>query len=286
MQPVSTFSIVARDPGTGELGVAVASKFLAVGAVVPFAAADVGAVATQSYANTSYGPRTLTALRAGVPIDLIHEAFGATDDRHAMRQYGLVDASGRSVTFTGDACQPWAGGVARPGMAAQGNLLAGPEVVEALASTFQDTRGALAERLLAALRAGDRAGGDRRGRQSAALLVVRADGGYGGFNDRYIDLRVDDHAAPVDRLAELLVLQRLYFERPREEDLLPLQDEVLERVLGVLRRSGRFAGTTWCEEAAAALAELAGVENLEERITGGDRIDRPALEHLEGLYPE
>jgi len=286
MRPVSTFSIVARDAQSGDLGIAVASKFLAVGAVVPFAEADVGAVATQSYANTSYGPRAMAALRAGVPIDLIHEAFAATDDQHAMRQYALVDASGRSLSFTGDACHPWAGGVARAGFAAQGNLLAGPEVVDALADTFEATGGSLAERLVAALRAGDEAGGDRRGRQGAALLVVRAGAGYGGFNDRYIDLRVDDHAAPTGRLRELLELHHLYFDRPRESDLLPLEGAVLERLLGVLERSGRHrAGEGWDESAQRALRELAGIENLEERITQDDRIDRLALEHLERRYP-
>lgn len=286
MRAVSTFSIVARDAQSGDLGIAVASKFLAVGAVVPFAEADIGAVATQSYANTSYGPRAMAALRAGVPIDLIHETFAATDDQHAMRQYGLVDASGRSLSFTGDACHPWAGGVARPGFAAQGNLLAGPEVVDALADTFEATDGSLAERLVAALRAGDEAGGDRRGRQGAALLVVRAGAGYGGFNDRYIDLRVDDHGAPVGRLRELLELHHLYFERPREGDLLPLEGAVLERLLRVLERSGRLrAGEGWGEDAQGALRELAGVENLEERLTHEDRIDRSALEHLERRYP-
>ena len=286
MRPVSTFSIVARDPENGDLGIAVASKFLAVGAVVPHAEADVGALATQSYANTSYGPRAMAALRAGVPVDLIHEAFAATDDQHAMRQYGLVDAAGRAVSFTGDACEPWAGGIARPGVAAQGNLLAGPEVVEALVETFEAGRGALAERLVAALKAGDQAGGDRRGRQGAALLVVRAEGGYGGFNDRYIDLRVDDDPAPTGRLGELLRLHRLFFERPRDEDLLPIEGEVQARLLAVLTRSGRHAGDGgWSEEARAALQALVGVENLEERVSRDDRIDRLALEHLERRYP-
>ncbi len=286
MRPVSTFSLVARDAGSGDLGVVVASKFLAVGAVVPYAEADVGAVATQSYANTSYGPRAMAALRAGVPLDLIHESFAATDDQHAMRQYGVVDASGRSLSFTGDACHPWAGGIARDGFAAQGNLLAGPEVVEALADTFEASHGELADRLVAALSAGDEAGGDRRGRQGAALLVVRAGGGYGGFNDRYIDLRVDDHPAPVARLGELLTLHRLYFERPREEDLLLLEGEALDRLLGVLERAGRHrAEDGWGPEAVRALQDLAGVENLEERLTHQDRVDRVALEHLERRYP-
>jgi uncharacterized Ntn-hydrolase superfamily protein len=286
MRAVSTFSIVARDPENGDLGIAVASKFLAVGAVVPYAVADVGALATQSYANTGYGPRAMAALRAGVPPDLIHEAFAATDAQHTMRQYGLVDAAGRSVSFTGDACPPWAGGAAKDGVAAQGNLLVGPEVIDALVRTFEATAGSLAERLVAALQAGDRTGGDRRGRQGAALLVVRDGGGYGGFNDRYVDLRVDDDSQPALRLAELLSLHRLHFQRPTDADLLPLEGDVQARVLAVLRRAGRpEADGGWGEPARRALMELGGIENLEERLQFDDRIDRLALEHLERCYP-
>jgi len=278
---VHTFSIVARDPATGDLGVATASKFLAVGAVVPFAAAGVGAVATQSYANTSYGPRAVAALRAGVPLDLVDRALQRGDDGIATRQYGMVDATGASVSFTGPACHPWAGGVAKPGLAAQGNLLAGPEVVEALVAAFEGHDGPLPERLLAGLLAADRAGGDRRGRQSAALLVVRAGGGYGGFNDRYVDLRVDDDADPVPRLGELLTMQRLFFERARPEDALPIEGAVADRLLALLRAAGRDAGAAWGEAGRAALRALAGVENLEERLLEGDRIDPAVLAYLE-----
>lgn len=286
MRPVSTFSIVARDPDTGDLGIAVASKFLAVGAVVPYAVASVGAVATQSYANTSYGPRAIAALRAGIPVEQIRDAFAATDADATMRQYGIVDAAGHAVSVTGDACHPWAGGLARTGVAAQGNLLAGPEVVQALVETFEAEAGPFPERLLRALRAGDEAGGDRRGRQGAALLVVREGGGYGGLSDRYIDLRVDDHERPVPRLEELLELHRLYFERPREDDLVAVEGAVADRVLAVLERAGRRpAGAGWGDAARAALRELAGVENLEERMSEGDRIDVRALAYLERVYP-
>lgn len=281
---VSTFSIVARDPDVGDLGVATASKFLAVGAVVPYAVADVGAVATQSYANTSIGPRVVRALRAGVPLDLVDEALRATDDQIGLRQYGLVDAAGRSVSFTGDGCHPWAGGRTGAGYAAQGNLLTGPEVIEAVAETFEASRGPLAERLVAALLAGDRAGGDARGRQSAAVLVVRSEGGYGGLNDRYIDLRVDDDPDPVPRLEGLLGLQRLYFEKPRDEDLWPLEGAVAERALAVLRAAGFEVGARWDEAAERSLRTLAGVENLEERLTEPGRIDRAVLTHLEQRY--
>lgn len=284
VRAVSTFSIVARDPETGDLGVATASKFLAVGAVVPYAVAGVGAVATQSYANTSYGPRAMEALLAGVPLGLVDRAFRETDGEIAKRQYGLVSADGEAVSFTGEACHPWAGGVARDGMAAQGNLLAGPEVIDALVAAFEASADPLPERLVAALLAADRAGGDRRGRQSAALLVVRDEGGYGGLNDRYVDLRVDDDPDPVARLGGLLELQRLYFERPRDDEVVPIDGEVAERLLRVLAGAGRDAGEGWGPRAEAELRALCGIENLEERLVEEGAVDRAVLRHLERRY--
>jgi len=283
---VSTFSIVALDADTGDLGVATASKFLAVGAVVPFAEAGLGAVATQSYANTTFGPRTLMALRGGISLELIRQAFAESDAQHSERQYGLVDARGRALTFTGDACHPWAGGQTGEGYAAQGNLLTGPEVVDALCKTFEAASGPLSERLVAALAAADAAGGDKRGRQSAALLVVRQEGGYGGFNDRYIDLRVDDHPAPVRELARLLELQRLYFERPGKGDVLEIDADIAARVQVALIRSGYLQTPTsaWDDASDAALRSLAGVENLEERLLEPGRIDRVVLSYLERKY--
>ena len=278
---VSTFSIVARDPENGDLGVATASKFLAVGAVVPFAVADVGAVATQSYANTSFGPRVIRALRAGVPLDLVDRALQATDDQISLRQYGLVDAAGRSRSFTGEGCHPWAGGSVGDGYAAQGNLLVGPEVIDALMASFEDSSGPLPERLLGGLSAADQAGGDARGRQSAALLVVRAEGGYGAMSDRYVDLRVDDDPDPVRKLQELLEMQRLYFGEPAEADLLVIEGEVEERLLSVLSAAGFEVGARWDEAAERSLRALAGVENLEERLVDPGRVDRAVLEHLE-----
>ncbi len=281
---IHTFSIVARDPETGDLGVATASKFLAVGAVVPFAVAGIAAVATQSHANTSFGPRTIDALRAGMPLDAIDGGLRATDDQIDVRQYGIVDADGASVTFTGDGCHPWAGGVARPGLAAQGNLLAGPQVIEALVAGYEAHEGRFPERLLAGLLAADRAGGDKRGRQSAALLVVRERGGYGGQNDRYIDLRVDDDVDPVPRLSAHLALQRLYFDSVDEGELLAIEGEVETRVLAVLRAAGRSPGSAWGDAGRAALNDVAGVENLEERLRPGDRIDPAVLAHLESRF--
>jgi uncharacterized Ntn-hydrolase superfamily protein len=282
---ISTFSIVARDLDTGDLGVATASKFLAVGGAVPFAEAGVGAVATQSYANTSYGPRTLAALKLGISLELIHQAFGDSDAQHAKRQYGLVDAAGSSLTFTGAACHPWAGGRRGHGYAVQGNLLAGPEVVDSMVEAFENGGEPLPERLLAALQAGDEAGGDKRGRQSAALLVVREAGGYGGFNDRYIDLRVDDHEGPVPELGRLLSLRRLYFERPHEENRLSIEGEVARRLTDTLLKSGYLTEyRDWDEVSEKALRDLAGVENLEERMLQAGLVDKVVLDYLENKY--
>ncbi len=284
-RPVHTFSIVARDPKTGDLGVATASKFLAVGAVVPFAVGDVGAIATQSYANTSFGPRAIEALMAGMPLDLVDAGFRATDPQIGQRQYGMVAADGSSITFTGDGCHPWAGGVAKPGLAAQGNILAGPQVIDALVAAYEQHDGPFPERLLAGLLAADRAGGDQRGKQSAALLVVRDEGGYGGLNDRYIDLRVDDDADPVPRLQGHLALQRLYFEKPGEDDLLAIEGDVEARLLRALAAAGQTPGSAWGDPGREALSAVAGVENLEERLVDGDRVDRAVLEHLERTFP-
>lgn len=201
--PVATFSIVAFDRRTGSLGIAVQSKFFAVGSVVPFAAAGVGAVATQSYANTSYGPRGLQMMRDGNSAQQTLDALLDSDAGRDQRQVGIVDAQGNVANFTGDACLAWAGARHGDNYTVQGNILAGPEVVDAMAEAYEAAEGGLATRLVAALAAGQEAGGDARGRQSAALVVVREGAGYGG-NDRYIDLRVDDHPQPIVELQRLL----------------------------------------------------------------------------------
>jgi uncharacterized Ntn-hydrolase superfamily protein len=211
-----TFSIVAFDPATGDLAVGVASRFLAVGAVVPYARAGVGAVATQAFANTGWGPRGLELLAAGNDPD---QASAQLQDEDVpvdvvRRQVGIVDARGRSASFTGVDCTEWAGGQIGQHYACQGNILSGPEVVTALSTGFEGATGDLAERVLAALCAAQAAGGDRRGQQSAALLVVRAGAGFRGGNDRYIDIRVDDHPQPLDELARLLALWRVTFLTP------------------------------------------------------------------------
>jgi uncharacterized Ntn-hydrolase superfamily protein len=197
---VGTFSIVAFDPETKELGVAVQSRIVAVGAVVPWAKAGVGAVATQAWANPNYGPEALKNLAAGWKPEVVLEGLRVLDDEAEARQVGVVSATGESATFTGKECSEWAGGVRGPNFACQGNILAGEAVVTEMARAFQETKGELAERLLAALDAGQAAGGDKRGMQSAALLIVREGWGYGGQNDRYRDLRVDEHAEPIKEL--------------------------------------------------------------------------------------
>lgn len=209
-QEVATFSIVAFDSATGELGVAVASKFLAVGSVVPWARAGVGAIATQAYANTNYGPEGLRLLSKGLHPSEVIDSLTAGDPERQRRQVGIVDAKGNSATYTGDQCIAWAGGRAGSNFACQGNILVDEQTIDAMANTFIKSEGELSVRLVEALKAGERAGGDSRGKQSAALLVVKEKGGYLGLNDRYIDLRVDDHPEPIDELMRLLNIQRCY----------------------------------------------------------------------------
>ncbi|HSO93877.1 MAG TPA: DUF1028 domain-containing protein, partial [Candidatus Dormibacteraeota bacterium] len=242
MTPVRTFSIVAADPSTGECGVAVASKFLAAGAVVPWARAGVGAIATQSHANVSYGPNGLALLTEGVAPELVLARLTADDADREKRQVGIVDMRGGSATFSGRECFSWYGGLTAPGVAVQGNILVSEATVRAMLETFQATGGALAWRLLAALRAGDRAGGDRRGKQSAALLVVRPGGGYGGLNDRYLDLRVDEHAQPVDELERISGIWRLLFEKPVPSDIVPIDETIAAELREGLRRLGYEPG--------------------------------------------
>lgn len=233
-----TYSIVARDPATGDLGVAVQSRFLAVGSVVPWARAGVGAIATQSFANVAYGPDGLALLADGADAQTVVERLTQADAIRAQRQLGVVDAQGRSATYTGRGCFAWAGGRTGPNYAAQGNILAGASVVDALADTFEAGGLAFPELLVACLAAADAQGGDRRGRESAALLIVRDRGGYGGGNDRWIDLRVDDHADPIGELGRLLDLTHLYLERPAAVDLVALDPALADELRRHLGRLG------------------------------------------------
>jgi uncharacterized Ntn-hydrolase superfamily protein len=279
----STFSIVARDPATGDLGIAVQSKFLAVGAVVPWAKAGVGAVATQAWANTSFGPDGLALMAAGVPAQNALDRLVASDPGSAHRQVGLVDARGQAATFTGAQCTHWAGGRTGSGYACQGNILVGEATVIAMAQTFEGAPGGLWDRLVAALAAGQQAGGDSRGQQSAALLVVREGGGYAGRNDRFIDLRVDDHPAPIEELQRLLDLHKLYLFPSEPADLLPIDERITRELQGMLQQQGHFGGPAsgvYDEATQTAMRRLIGIENLEERWREDGRIDRIVLEFL------
>ncbi|MEZ5359309.1 MAG: DUF1028 domain-containing protein [Candidatus Zixiibacteriota bacterium] len=210
-QPIATFSIVARDAETGELGVAVASKFFAVGSVVPWAKAGVGAVATQSYANTTFGWRGLELLEQDLTPQQAMDKLITEDDNPTQRQVGIVSADGKSVTYTGEKCLDWAGGRSGPNYAIQGNILTGEDVVDAMEKAFLETKGTLASRLYAAMLAGDSKGGDSRGRQSAAMLVVKDKAGYGGYTDRAIDIRVDDHPEPFKELGRILTIAEMNY---------------------------------------------------------------------------
>jgi uncharacterized Ntn-hydrolase superfamily protein len=315
-----TYSIVTRDAATGDLGIAVQSKFLAVGAVVPWARADVGAIATQAFANVAYGPDGLYLLGNGLPAgDVMHRLVNA-DPLRDQRQAGIVDAHGGSATHTGRHCFAWAGGRTGPGYAAQGNILAGAGVVDGLADTFVAGGRPFPELLVACLAAADAAGGDRRGRESAALLVVRTGAGYGGGNDRWVDLRVDNHADPIGELERLLGLQRLYLDRPALEDLARVGEELAAELRDLLSRVGAAPGgafgdvyqpmsategeagdgggteperearpmtgapeplpSNWDADWQRALEDWMGVENLEERTAAPGWIDRRVLDFL------
>ena len=211
---ISTFSIVARDEKTGELGVAVQSKFVAVGSVVPYAKAGVGAIASQAWGNPRYGPIGLELLASGKSAVKAVNLMTSSDPFRNSRQLAIIGTDGNASVFTGSECLEWAGGKHGANYAVQGNILTGPEVIEAMGRAFEDTNGTLAERMIASLHAGQKAGGDRRGRQSAALLVVREGWGYGGLTDRFRDLRVDDHPTPIKELERIYYLHRKIFQRP------------------------------------------------------------------------
>jgi len=278
-----TFSIVARDLQAGELGIAVQSKFLAVGAVVPWAKAGVGAIATQAWANTSYGPRGLNLLASGLSASATLEQLISADEGRADRQVGIVAMNGEPVTYTGSQCYPWAGGHAGEHYTCQGNILVGEETVLAMAHTFEQATGHLCDRLLAALAAGQAAGGDSRGQQSAALLVVCEGGGYSGFNDRFIDLRVDDHPQPINELQRILQLHKLYLFRPDPQDILPIDHSIASELQELLTTSGDYQGSingSYDELTRDAFRKFSSRENLEERWFEDARIDRVVLEFL------
>jgi uncharacterized Ntn-hydrolase superfamily protein len=280
-----TFSIVAFEESSGEVGVAVASKFLAVGAVVPFARSGVGAIATQALANVAYGPEGLVLLAEGVPPAAVVQRLTAKDPGRDVRQLGVVDCRGDAATYTGAACFDWAGGTSGPCYAIQGNILRGAGVVEEMEATFLAAGGALADRLLAALAAGDAAGGDRRGRQSAAIVVRQAGAGYGGGSDLKLELRVDDHPDPVRELERLQAVHELLHGHTAEVDWRaidePLAAELRSHLAALGESPGRGPG--FDEALEAALLRVVGAENLEERWYGGDRIDPVVVQHVAAL---
>jgi uncharacterized Ntn-hydrolase superfamily protein len=280
---VATFSIVGFDPETDSLGVAVQSKFLAVGSVVPWARAGVGAVATQAMANYNYGPRGLELMARGKTADETVEGLISADEEREHRQVGAVDARGRAATFTGSECFEWAGGTTGELYAAQGNILVGGETVEAMARTYRETQGDLATRLLSALDAGQAAGGDSRGKQSAALLVVREGGGYGGDNDRVVDLRVDDHPDPIRELVRIRDLHTLYFGETRPEDVVGIDGDVRREVADVLRRRGYIQKQDIeDDDLFDALSAYIRTENFEEREQRRGYLDLAVLEYMKG----
>jgi uncharacterized Ntn-hydrolase superfamily protein len=269
---VATYSIVACDLDAGQWGVAVQSKFLAVGSVVPWAEPHVGAIATQSYANPRYGPDGLALLREGRSAVEVVEALTAADEGRAERQVGVVDRQGRAATFTGDECHEWAGGRTGNGYAAQGNILVSQDTVDALAVTFeQNGRLSLAERLIECLAAAQAAGGDRRGQQSASLLVVEKDAGYASLSDVVVDLRVDDHELPIVELRRLYALHDELFGVTPPEDWIAV-DQALTAEL-----RDRLAKLGYDGELDRAFNDWAGTENLEERVKGIERVDPVVL---------
>ena len=274
-EPVATYSICACDLEAGQWGVATQSKFLAVGSVVPWAEPHVGAIATQSYANPRYGPDGLALLREGLSAEETVERLTSADDGRGQRQLWIVDREARSATFTGTECHAWAGGRAGSGYAVQGNILVSEATVAALEATFQNTGGRqLAERLIDCLSAAQEAGGDSRGQQSAALLVVEKDGGYGKLSDVLVDLRVDDHERPIEELRRLYRLHEALFGRTPREEWVEVDDELRAELTGRLERLG-YDG-----DLADAFFRWAGNENLEERVDGIEAVDPIVLEEL------
>jgi uncharacterized Ntn-hydrolase superfamily protein len=285
-----TFSIVAYDSQEQALGVAVASKFLAVGAVVAWAKAGVGAVATQAFAKIGFGPDGLALMAEGKSAEETLRALLEDDPKAADRQVGIVDAHGRAAAHTGSACFDWAGHIVGEGFTCQGNILTGAGVVQAMADAFRQSSGRLEQRLYTALAAGDQAGGDKRGRQSAAIVVVKPNGGYGGDTDRYLDLRVDDHPDPVTQLGTLLELHQLYFDAVNPNDLLLIDTAIATELQTILYKQGYYKkpiSGQWDENSIRAFWELVGSENLEERWNPDHephKIDRVVLEYLRKRY--
>jgi uncharacterized Ntn-hydrolase superfamily protein len=271
---VSTYSIVAVDLEAGQWGVAVQSKFLAVGSVVPWAEPHVGAVATQAYANPRYGPEGLALLREGHSAQEVVDRLTQADEGRDHRQLGVVDAKGSAATYTGKECMDWAGGRVGEGYAAQGNILVSAETVDALAETFEESTGPLAERLIDCLAAAQAAGGDSRGQQSSALLIVEKDGGYAQMSDVVVELRVEDHERPIEELRRIYVMHdEIFGVTPRDKWL-----DVDDALAAELRE--RLAKLGYDGDLSEAFPSWAGKENFEDRVDGTAQIDPVVLEAL------
>jgi uncharacterized Ntn-hydrolase superfamily protein len=276
-----TFSIVGFDPETKELGVAVQSKFIGVGSVVPWAKAGAGAIATQAFANPAYGPDGLKLLEQGKSAQETVDILTEQDDGREDRQVGIVDASGNAATFTGKKCYDWAGGITGKHYAAQGNILVSRETAEAMGKTFEESTGTLADRLLQALDAGQAAGGDSRGKQAAAIYVVKEKGGYLGANDRYIDLRVDDHPEPIKELIRIYHLHQLYFGSTKKENILAIDGEIKADLEKHLQRLGYLKENYSGYEALhKAFTSFLHTENFEERELEKGKLDKEVLDYL------
>ncbi|WP_100333036.1 DUF1028 domain-containing protein [Bacillus alkalisoli] len=270
-----TYSIVGYCPKEKEWGIAVQSKFLGVGSVVPWAKAGVGAVATQSYANTSYGPNGLELMEQGKTAEEVVQLLTEADEHREFRQFGVIDAQGNAASYTGSKCYDWAGGKIGTHHAAQGNILVSGETVSEMAQVFEKTEGPLAERLLKALAAGQEAGGDSRGQQSASLLVVKEKGGYGGYNDRFIDLRVEDHPLPIQELTRIYQLQQLYFAPTKQENVVEIEGETAQTLQAELERLGYYKG-----DLQEALTTYIHTENFEGREQAVGLIDSEVLDYM------
>jgi len=278
---VSTFSIVARDPANGDLGVAVQSKFPNVRVAVPYAKAGVGAVATQSFSNSDFGTKGLELLALGATPQEVLTIVSRADADLQDRQVGIVDAKGRSATFTGKKCFDWAGGRTGPDYAIQGNILVSEATVDAMEKAFLATKGSLADRLLAAIKAGAEAGGDKRGRQSAALVVVRQGASYDAKSDRYIDISVYDAKDPIAEIFRLYELQKVHFERSDPKDVIAIGGADAIYLQKLLAKKGFHKGRTdgaWDEASTKALADYMGWENYDTRIRQDGKIDKKILE--------
>ncbi len=303
---VATFSIAAVDLSNGDVGVAVQAKFPNVRPVVPWAEVGVGAVATQSFVNVSYGSKGLTLMRNGATAEEALKILIANDSARHSRQAGIVDAKGNAASWTGNECFDWAGGitggnmggkgmiVTGKGYAAQGNILVGRETVEAMARTFESAKGSLADRLVAALVAGGKAGGDRRGEESAALLVKRKDAGYDGTTDDYIDISVYDHAKPLQELERLYALHKFYFFRTDPRNLVVIDASICKELQALLKNKAYkemefYAGPVngvFNPATKKALQDFMGWENYDVRIRDDDKIDKEVLEDIRKNYAQ